>query len=203
MKEMEKDFQNVWNTEAGEILRLCRTVDWDRAEKLADLFLETKKQGKKIFFAGVGTSGAAAKKAAHSFSCVEFPALFLSPGDAVHGGLGAVDKGDTVVLISKGGGTFEIVRIIESLKTQGAAIVGVTENPESELGKKADLTVKIKIEKEPDLFNMLATASTMAVIAFFDAMAIYLMKKSGYTREQFAVIHTGGAVGDRLIKGRE
>lgn len=195
-----KDRMNyVWSTEASELERLSKTIDFENAERLIETFENAQKNGKRIFFAGVGTSGAAAKKAAHSFSCVEFPAMFLSPGDAVHGALGAIQPGDVAVLISKGGGTEEVVRLIGSLKAKSATIIGVTENKESELGRNADLTIIIKIIKEPDLFNMLATASTAAVTAFFDAVAICLMERSGYTREKFAVIHSGGAVGDRLI----
>lgn len=198
--EMCDKMKHVWDMESREVARLGSTVDMGAAECLCRRILEAKKAGKRIFFAGVGTSGAAAKKAAHSFCCVELPAYFLSPGDAVHGALGAVQKGDIVVLISKGGNTSEIVRLIESLRKKEAFLVGVTEAEESKLGQMADLLIKIKIEREPDPFNMLATASTMAVIAFFDSIAIYLMEETGYTREQFAVIHTGGAVGERLIQ---
>ncbi len=81
-------------------------------------------------------------------------------------------------------------------------IIGVTENADSPLGKASDFLIQVKIEKEADEFNMLATTSTMAVTAVFDAMCIALMRYTGYTREQFAVIHPGGAVGDRLL-GRE
>ncbi|MDO4279730.1 MAG: SIS domain-containing protein [Lachnoclostridium edouardi] len=193
--------KDVWKTESEEVQRLCENIDFEKADNLAEFFLKTKELGGKIFFAGVGTSAAAAKKAAHSFSCIEFPSVFLSPGDAVHGSMGVVQKNDIVVLISKGGNTEEIIRLIESLKLKGAVVAGITENLDSTLAQKSDITVKIKIRKEPDPFNMLATASTLSVIAFFDALAIYLMEKSCYTREQFAVIHKGGAVGDRLLKG--
>ncbi|RGZ01574.1 SIS domain-containing protein [Clostridium sp. AM58-1XD] len=201
--DIREKMKFVWNTEADELRRLCDHVDYEAAEQLIETLEKARNSGNRIFFAGVGTSAAAAKKAAHSFSCVEFPANFLSPGDAVHGGLGAVQKGDVAVLISKGGGTWEIVRMIKSLKEKGAFVVGVTESKESELGRQADLTVLIKIIREPDAFNMLATASTAAVTGFFDAAAICLMERSGYTRDQFAVIHTGGAVGDRLVNKKQ
>lgn len=200
MNRIEK-MQHVWQVEAEEIRRLGSQTDFAQADVLIDLFLRTKAAGKRFFFGGVGTSGAAAKKLAHSFSCIEFPAAFLSPGDAVHGGLGMVQSGDAVVLLSKGGSTREIINLLEGLKKKGAAVVGVTENPDSILGRNADVAIKVKIQREPDSFNMLATASTMAVIAFFDAVAILLMEESGYTREQFAIIHPGGAVGDRLLHG--
>ena len=201
--EIGDKFKYVWETESMEVSRLCGTVDYQAAGRLCEVLEASRENGNRIFFAGVGTSAAAARKAAHSFSCVEFPSSFLSPGDAVHGGLGVVQAGDVVILISKGGNTAEIVNLIDSLKGKHAWIAGVTENLSSKLGTSADLAIRIKISHEPDLFNMLATASTMAVIAYFDAVAIYLMEKTGYTRERFALIHPGGAVGDRLVHNKE
>jgi KpsF/GutQ family protein len=147
----------------------------------------------------VGTSAAAARKIAHSLCCIERPALFLSPGDAVHGGLGAVQPGDIAILISKGGGTGEIMNMVPSLREKKVFIVAVTEKEASPLAANSDLVVKVAIEREADEFNMLATTSTMAVVALFDAVAIALMTHTNYTREQFAIIHPGGAVGDRLL----
>jgi len=155
----------------------------------------------RIVTSGAGTSAAAARKIAHSLSCIERPAFFLSPADAVHGGLGSVQKGDVAVLISKGGGTREIINLIQPLKAKEVFIIGVTENEESVLARNADLMLKVKVEREADPFNMLATTSTMAVVAVFDAICIALMEHTGYTREQLAVIHPGGAVGERLGKG--
>ncbi len=157
-------------------------------------------EGRIVTF-GAGTSAAAARKIAHSLSCIEQPAFFLSPADAVHGGLGSVQKGDVGILISKGGGTREIINLIPPLKTKGVYVIGVTENEESTLARSSDLILKVKVEREADPFNMLATTSTMAVVAVFDAICIALMEYTGYTREQFAVIHPGGAVGERLSKG--
>ena len=201
--EIGDKFKYVWETESMEVSRLCGTVDYQAAGRQCEVLEAARENGNRIFFAGVGTSAAAARKAAHSFSCVEFPSSFLSPGDAVHGGLGVVQAGDVVILISKGGNTAEIVNLIDSLKGKHAWIAGVTEDLSSKLGTSADLAIRIKISHEPDLFNMLATASTMAVIAYFDAVAIYLMEKTGYTRERFALIHPGGAVGDRLVHNKE
>ena len=127
--------------------------------------------------------------------------MFLAPGDALHGGLGLAQPGDLAVLISKGGNTREIVSLIAPLQAKQVPIIGVTENPDSVLGRAAGVLLRVKVEREPDEFNMLATASTMAVIAVFDAICIALMKVTGYTRSQFAVIHPGGAVGERLLAG--
>lgn len=191
--------KQVWTIEGGEVARISSEIDESLVEKAVEILLQTKRSGKRIFAAGVGTSGAAAKKIAHTLCCVEFPCSFLSPGDAVHGALGVVQPEDVVILISKGGNTREIVNMLDGLKAKNAKILAITENKDSILGSSATLHIPLRVQREPDAFNMLATASTMKVIAFFDAIAIALMYESGYTREQFAVIHPGGAVGDRLL----
>jgi D-arabinose 5-phosphate isomerase GutQ len=113
--------------------------------------------------------------------------------------LGLVQPGDVVIAISKGGVTRELLNLVPASKTKQAFLIAVTENPDSPLARAADLLLRVKVEREPDPFNMLATASTLAVIAVFDAVCIALMHQTGYTREQFAVIHPGGAVGERLL----
>jgi D-arabinose 5-phosphate isomerase GutQ len=112
--------------------------------------------------------------------------------------LGSVQTGDVAVLISKGGATHEIVAMLDAFRSKRVPIIAVTARPESPLGKAAELIVPVKIKREADEFDMLATTSTLAVIAWFDAVCIALMRVTGFTREQFALIHPGGAVGERL-----
>ena len=157
----------------------------------------------RVIISGCGTSAMAAKKVAHSLCCIERPALFLSPSDAVHGALGVVQENDILILISKGGNTQELVPILHAAITKKAKTIAVTENPDSLIGKDASLVLEVKVDREPCRFNMLATASTLAVISTFDAICIALMSYMGYTREQFAVIHPGGAVGARLLSKRK
>lgn len=190
--------QSVWATEAAALAALSTSVEPAAFRRCVETLAACRG---RILTAGCGTSAAAAKKIAHSLCCIERPAAFLAPGDAVHGGLGLVQPGDVVIAISKGGNTREIVNLIPAIKAKRAFLIGVTEKPDSALGREADLPLRVKVEREPDEFNMLATASTLAVIAVFDAVCIALMRVTGYTREQFAVIHPGGAVGDRLLQG--
>ena len=186
----------VWAAEAKTLAALDQIVDPEAFQRCVGLLAGCRG---RILTAGVGTSMAAARKIAHSLCCIERPAAFLSPGDAVHGGLGVVQPEDVVIAISKGGGTREISNLIPAIQTKHATLIGVTGNPESVLGRASDLCLRVEVEREPDPFNMLATASTLAVIAVFDAVCIALMTVTGYTREQFAVIHPGGAVGERLL----
>jgi len=186
----------VWRTEAAAVRSLERTVDPAAFARCVEVLAECPG---RVLTTGCGTSAAAARKIAHSLCCIERPAAFLAPGDAVHGGLGLVQLGDVVIAISKGGGTREIVNLLPAIQAKNAFLIGVTERPDSDLGRASNLVLAVKVEREPDGFNMLATASTLAVIAVFDAVCIALMRATGFTREQFAVIHPGGAVGDRLL----
>ena len=186
----------VWRAEAAAITAMEQTVDPGAFRRCVETLAGCRG---RILTTGCGTSAAAAKKIAHSLCCIERPAAFLSPSDAVHGGLGLVQPGDVVIAISKGGGTRELLNLVPACKTKQAFLIAVTENPDSPLARAADLLLRVKVEREPDPFNMLATASTLAVIAAFDAVCIALMHLTGYTREQFAVIHPGGAVGQRLL----
>ena len=198
-RDVWKTARSVWNAEADSVRRLRETID---SRVLAECVEAIARCQGRVLTAGCGTSAAAARKIAHSLCCIERPALFLAPGDALHGGLGLAQPTDVAILISKGGNTREIVDLLPALKTKRVFIIGVTENPDSELGRFADLVLRVKVEREPDQFNMLATASTMAVLAVFDAICIALMKVTGYTQSQFAVIHPGGAVGKRLTAGK-
>jgi len=187
---------HTWSVGAQELERLGRTVDRAAVVQCVKLIAECKG---RIVTAGMGTSGAAARKIAHSLSCVERPSFYLSAGDAVHGGMGAVQPDDVAILISKGGGTTELVNLLPGFASKRVPIIGVTEKADSPLGKASTILLRVSVEREADEFNMLATTSTMAVVAVFDAICIALMKYTGYTREQFGVIHPGGAVGERLL----
>jgi KpsF/GutQ family protein len=190
---------HVWDVGARELARLPATVDREALAQCVEAIAGCRG---RIVTLGCGTSAAAARKVAHSLSCIERPAFFLSPSDAPHGALGAVQPGDVVILFSKGGGTEELIDLLPSLKAKKALLIAVTENDASALAAPADLVLKVKVEQEADSFNMLATTSTMAVVAVFDAICIALMEYTGYTKEQFAVIHPHGAVGERLTGGK-
>lgn len=182
--------------EAESIEKLTEILDEESVLKVAKALMECKG---KIILSGCGTSAMAAKKIAHSLNCIEIPALFLTPSDAVHGGLGVLQSEDILILISKGGNTGELTALIPACRAKKATLIGVSENPESKIATLADIYLRVIVDREPCRFNMLATASTLAVISTFDAVCIALMQMTGYTREQFAIIHPRGAVGERLL----
>ena len=191
--------RQVIEAEAAELAALATTLDYAALEALA----ERIGAGGAVFITGCGTSAMAARKAVHTLSVIGVPAFYLNPSDAVHGGLGVVGVGDTVILISKGGSTAELSSFLPNLAAKGAFVVGVGERSDSAIGRAADLFVRVKVGREPDAYNMLATASTMAVMAAFDALAIDLMERGSFSRDAFLENHPSGDVGERLAEGRE
>jgi len=191
--------ESVWAAEAAALQELRNNIN---PRAFSECVRAIARCQGRVLATGCGTSAAAARKIAHSLCCIERPAVFLAPGEALHGGLGLAQPSDLAILISKGGNTREILSVIAPLQSKRVPIIGVTEDPDSALGRAADILMRVKVKREPDQFNMLATASTMAVVAVFDAICIALMKLTGYTRDKFAVIHPGGAVGERLLAAK-
>jgi D-arabinose 5-phosphate isomerase GutQ len=154
----------------------------------------------KIITCASGSSGIAAKKFSHSLCCIERNAQFLSPAEAVHGGMGCMKKGDAVVMVSRGGKTVELLPIIDVCNKKDVILIGITENLDSTLAKQSQIVVPIKIKRESDKLNVMATSSFIATVAIFDAMLAAIMEVTNYRLDQFALIHPGGAVGNRLNK---
>lgn len=154
----------------------------------------------KIITCASGSSGIATKKFAHSLCCIERNAQFLSPAEAIHGGMGCMKKGDAVVMVSRGGKTTELLPIIDVCNKKEVILIGVTENLQSTLAKQSQIVVPMKIKRESDRLNIMATSSFITTIAIFDAMLAAIMEITNYTLDQFALIHPGGAVGNKLNK---
>lgn len=184
-----------WQTYSQELLALQRNLDADTWQQL--LTLVTRCKG-KIAVTGVGTSGIAARKIAHMLACVEQPAVYLSATDAAHGDLGFMRSNDLMILISRGGNSEELTRLLPTLKTKGVTIISVTENLDSPIASAATLVVKTHIQREIDPFNMLATTSIVLVLAVFDALCGNIMLRNGFNQERLLKVHPGGNVGKIL-----
>ncbi len=182
--------------ETKAVADVLATLDKDAFAAAVDMLAKAD----RIITSASGSSGVAAKKFAHTLCCVERPAQFLPPCEAMHGGLGAVQKGNVVVLVSRGGKTAELLPVLSVALEKEAKIIGVTENMDSPIAKHSDVVLPMHIEKESDKYNMQATASFVATIALFDALICAVMEETDYQKEQFALIHPGGAVGERLNK---
>lgn len=153
-----------------------------------------------VIVAGSGTSHAVALRFAHLLSCCGTPALFLHPGDSLHGASGAVRAEDVLVTLSKGGETAEVNFLAKTAKERGATVIGITEKPASTLAQLSDITLEIKAPEDVDPYGMIATGSSLFNSAFCDALCIVLLNLRGYSLEQFGQTHPGGAVGQKLQK---
>lgn len=151
-----------------------------------------------VVLSACGSSGFAAKKFAHSLCCVECPAKFVPPSEAVHGGMGALKKDNLLILVSKGGKTDELLPLVSIARSKGAKIALVTANPDSELAREADSVLLLPDVPESDVYGVMSTASFAATVAIFDALMMGIMEEKDYALSDFALIHPGGAVGKRI-----
>ena len=145
-----------------------------------------------------GSSGFATKKFAHSLCCIECPAKFVPPSEAVHGGMGALKEGNVLLLVSKGGKTEELLPLCQIAKRKGAHLIVVTANPESPLAADADVVLLLPDVPESDRYGVMSTASFSSTVAIFDALMVGLMEEKDYQLAEFALIHPGGAVGKNI-----
>jgi D-arabinose 5-phosphate isomerase GutQ len=153
-----------------------------------------------VLVAGSGTSHAVGARLAHLLSCCGTPSLFIHPGDAQHGLSGAVTPRDVLIAISKGGETSEVNALARITKTRGARVVALTEKPTSTLAGLSDLVLVTQAPEESDPYGMIATGSSLFNCALSDAICTVLLHMRGYTRQQFAQTHPGGAVGKKIEK---
>ena len=162
--------------------------------------VELLKNAPRIGASGCGHSGIICQHFAHLMCCIEQPAKFISPAEAVHGGMGFLQAGDVLLLASRGGKTGELLPLVDICKRKGVKIITVTENLESPLAKNADVVLKQHVNRETDKYNAQGTTSSTALCMIFHALQTALIEETDYKNEQFALIHPGGAVGERLNK---
>ncbi len=184
----------AFDTEGESLVATKGVIDRVSFEKAAEALATATRIGT----AGCGHTGIACQHLAHLMCCIERPARFISPAEAVHGGLGYMQKGDVMVLASRGGKTDELLPIADICKRKGVTVIGVTENPASPLAEKSDIVILMKVTKECDKYNCQGTTSFSVTCGIFDALQTAVMELTEFQNEEFAVIHPGGAVGKRL-----
>ena len=160
--------------------------------------VELLSKAPRIGASGSGHSGIACQHFTHLMCCVERPARFISPAEAIHGATGYLQKGDVMVFASRGGKTKELLPILEICKAKGVSVITITENLQSPLALGADVVLKQYVNRETDKWNAQGTTSTTALCVIFHALQAAMIEHIGYREEQFALIHPGGAVGERL-----
>lgn len=152
----------------------------------------------RIAASGCGHSGIMCQHFAHLMCCIERPCRFISPAEAVHGAMGFMQQGDVMLFASRGGKTGELLPIVDICKAKGVRIITVTENEQSPLAMQADAVLKMHVNRETDKFNAQGTTSSTVLCVLFHALQAAIIEETGYQSGQFALIHPGGAVGERL-----
>lgn len=187
--------KRVLQDEAHALLALVPTIG-DNFEKACRLLLSCKG---KVVLTGVGKSGHIATKIASTLASTGTPAFFVQAGEAAHGDLGMIGNDDVVIAISNSGEGSELKIMIPILKRRGIPLIAITGEVNSSLGKEADITLSAHVEKEACPLNLAPTSSSTAELALGDALAIALLEARGFTEQDFALSHPGGALGRRLL----
>ena len=184
----------AFNIEAEALRQSASRMDMRAFGEAVDAL----KNAPLIAASGCGHSGIACAHFAHLMCCIEKPARFIPPSEALHGGLGFLAKGSVLLLASRGGKTAELTPISEVGRARGAIVITVTENDASPLARNSDIVLLMLAERETDRENTQGTASFCAMNAIFDALQAALIVDMDYVSKRFAQIHPGGAVGKRL-----
>jgi len=153
----------------------------------------------RVIVAGMGKSGIVGKKMAATFASTGTPSFYVHPGEAIHGDLGMIAAEDLIVLISYSGETEEILRLMPSLEYFGNRIIGIVGHAGTTLGRRADVTLRVDIEREVCPNNLAPTTSALAIMALGDALAVCLIRARDFKPQDFAQFHPGGMLGRRLL----
>ena len=189
--------------EARALLALAERLEGPMAADFAravDLVLACGETRGRVVVTGMGKSGIIAQKIAATLSSTGSPALFLHPAEAHHGDLGMLAKGDVVIALSASGETEEILRLLEMLKRIGDALISFTCNTRSTLALASNVALDCSVEQEACTLGLAPTASTTAMLALGDALAIAVSARKGFRAEDFANLHPGGRLGKRLMR---
>lgn len=195
MSEIIKIAANVLKTEANELTRNAEILDGE-FEKAVEVLYKTKG---KVVVTGVGKSGHVGAKIAATLASTGTPSFFMHPTEAMHGDLGMIGKDDTLLAISFSGESEELTKILPHVQRFGVPIVAMARDKFSTLGKFSDVFVKLDVSKEACPLDAAPTSSTTLTLALGDALAVCLMEKRGFKKEDFANFHPGGSLGKRLF----
>jgi arabinose-5-phosphate isomerase len=189
---------------AAEVLEIeSRAVDQLKS-RLDDAFIAACQlclnSDGRVVVTGMGKSGHIGGKIASTLASTGTPSFFMHPAEASHGDLGMITASDTLLAVSYSGETQEVVTILPLVKRMGAKLISMTGKPGSTLGNAADVHLDVSVSEEACPLNLAPTASTTAMLAMGDALAVALLKMRGFTEEDFARSHPRGSLAKRLLK---
>ena len=182
-------------TEADALLRIKRDLG-DEFVLAVESILECNG---KVIMTGMGKSGLVAKKIAATLASTGTPSFYMHPGEAFHGDLGMISKGDIVIALSYSGETDEVLKIVPFIHDNGNTLISMTGNSNSSLAKNSDIHLDVRVEREACILHLAPTTSTTAQLAMGDALACSLMKVRNFTSMDYARLHPGGSLGRRLL----
>ncbi|MGI6088369.1 MAG: KpsF/GutQ family sugar-phosphate isomerase [Kiritimatiellia bacterium] len=197
MKILERA-RAVLQIEIKELQRVSDNLD-EGFSRAVELILQRLAAGGKIVVAGVGKSFLVGQKIAATLASTGSPSLAIHPAQAMHGDIGILNQRDVLLGLSFSGESGELLDMLPVVHRQGAGIVAMTGMPESTLARLSDVVITMRVSREACPFNMAPTASTTAMLAVGDALAIILLEERGFKREDFAKLHPGGAIGRSLL----
>ncbi|MFT5299501.1 MAG: arabinose-5-phosphate isomerase [Mariniblastus sp.] len=191
----ESQVIDVLRKEAEAILAAAERVDLS-VETAVQILLDCTG---RVIVTGMGKMGCIARKSAATFCSTGTPAVFLHPGEAVHGDLGIVTENDVLVVLSNSGETREIIGLLPFMARINVPVIGLTGNAGSSLAARCQVVLDTGVESEADPIAVAPTSSTTVALAMCDALAVALMNRRGFTKEQFAIFHPGGNLGGKLL----
>jgi arabinose-5-phosphate isomerase len=187
--------KRVLQIEAEAIERLVERIN-EEFVRAVELILACEG---KVVVTGVGKSGIISQKIASTLASTGTPAFFLHPTEGVHGDLGMLEKKDIVVAVSNSGETDELSQILPLIKRYGNKLIALTGKANSTLARAGDVVLDVSVTEEACPLGLAPTASTTAALAMGDALAVVLLEKRGFNKEDFAILHPAGKLGRRLL----
>ncbi|CAE6941896.1 MULTISPECIES: KpsF/GutQ family sugar-phosphate isomerase [Pseudomonas] len=193
--ELIKSAERTIRLELQAVEALLPRID-DNFVRACELILASKG---RVVVVGMGKSGHIGNKIAATLASTGTTAFFVHPAEASHGDMGMITRDDTVLALSNSGSTAEIITLLPLIKRLGITLISMTGNPDSELSRAADVNLDARVAEEACPLNLAPTSSTTAALVLGDALAIALLEARGFTAEDFAFSHPGGALGRRLL----
>lgn len=194
--------KEVLRLEGEAVGALAARIDGAFSRAVAKL-LSCTAAGGRVVVTGMGKPGFIAQKLSATFASTGIPSLYLHPAEALHGDLGRLAPGDLVLALSNSGETDEVVRLLPALKRMNVPVIALTSDAHSSLARSAEVVLEIGPNPEACPLGLAPTTSTIALLALGDALAMTLLHQRGFSREQFAELHPGGTLGQRLLRVRE
>ncbi len=197
-KKVGKNIQvgrEVIRIEADAVSQLTNRID-ERFDQAVELIFNCDG---RVIVSGMGKSGLISQKIASTLASTGTPAQFVHPGEAIHGDLGMITDKDILLAVSNSGETHELLQLMPAIRRLGVSVIGLVGRRESSVSSTVDVVIDTSVEREACTLDLAPTASTTAMLAMGDALAVALLEKRGFQREDFALLHPGGMLGKQLL----